>query len=382
MRAFLFIAAAYAVTGLLTIPYLAWFPGVFLMHPSLGNEQVSVWLWIVWHFTFPVIIGTALLVDPGFNKRITERFRKFALRLTVAGTLAFAFVLTTGMFLGAQRLPRLVSHMHFMPAFGHITTPLAVSSFVLLAAIILRSPPRATLQYWLLIAVLTGALDATLNSFAPSRYSLSWYLGKIETLVTSGIVLVALLGQISLGYKKLLDMTLLDPLTGVRNRRGLSEMLQYTLDMGRRNNAPTGLLIIDIDHFKLYNDHYGHAAGDIALRMVAQALQSALTRSTDVVARYGGEEFVVILPATQHCSADQIAGRLRRAVESLTIPHAGSLSGPMLTVSVGVSGTLGRPALSGSELFRDADVALYEAKALGRNRVAIGPLSKSLPVAA
>jgi diguanylate cyclase (GGDEF)-like protein len=382
-RAFLLIGAAYALTGLMTIPYLARFPAVFIAaHTSITNEQFSVWLWLVWHFTFPGITGLCLLFDPGFNARFCGSCRRIAIRVAWASAISFCAAIVSIVTLMRHMLPQLVVNGHFLPVFSQITTGLAASIFCVLAIVFLRTPPRAALQYWLLIAILTTGLDAALNAFAPARYSISWYLGKVETLLTAGIVLIALVRELTTGYKRLSQMTMLDPLTGVRNRRGLAEVLQYTLDMGRRNSLATGMLVVDIDHFKLYNDKYGHAAGDVTLQWVAETLRKELTRSTDFVTRYGGEEFVVLLPATDAESAHGIAERLRTAIEDLGILHESSPAGSHLTVSIGVADTLGRLDLSGAALFDAADVALYEAKATGRNRVVIAAPLRPRPLSA
>jgi diguanylate cyclase (GGDEF)-like protein len=127
--------------------------------------------------------------------------------------------------------------------------------------------------------------------------------------------------------------------------------------------------MLDIDEFKLYNDHYGHQAGDACLQRVASALKDTLRQGSDLVARYGGEEFVIILPAADLNAACRVAERARAAVEALNEPHKESQHG-FVTISVGaatlIPGAEGSPAL----LLSHADTALYRAKHEGRNRMA------------
>lgn len=165
-----------------------------------------------------------------------------------------------------------------------------------------------------------------------------------------------------------------DMLTGLLNRRGGQEKAETMLAMCRRCEKPMAVLMADIDHFKEYNDAYGHLAGDGALCRVGGALQSVLARSSDMVCRFGGEEFLLCTPCRDTAEAMRQAARLRRAVEELG-PCAldGCCAGP-LTVSVGV--TVYSPARDGSapvlqDLVSRADRALYIAKKNGRNCVVL-----------
>ena len=136
-----------------------------------------------------------------------------------------------------------------------------------------------------------------------------------------------------------------------------------------RTGQPLSLLICDIDHFKAFNDHYGHARGDQCLRDVAQAMQSVITRSGDVLARIGGEEFAVLLPNTSEADARQVAERLRAAVSGLQLVHAASKLGSSVTISVGLTQLHLESATDFEALFDAADQALYRAKEKGRDRV-------------
>lgn len=159
-----------------------------------------------------------------------------------------------------------------------------------------------------------------------------------------------------------------DPLTGIANRRLLARTLKRDWSKHTRSGAPISLVLLDVDYFKLFNDHYGHQAGDDCLRRVAHTLQSSLQREGDLVARYGGEEFVAVLDCDQE-GALRIAERMRRQVEALEIPHVRSQICAFVTASFGVASTENARMQSAEELLACADKALYEAKATGRNKV-------------
>ncbi|MFZ5526165.1 MAG: GGDEF domain-containing protein [Pseudomonadota bacterium] len=161
-----------------------------------------------------------------------------------------------------------------------------------------------------------------------------------------------------------------DVLTGVANRRHFQTHLQESVTRTRGSDAALSLLIMDVDHFKAYNDRYGHPAGDECLRQVALALQGNLRHPADMVARFGGEEFVVVMQEADEAAALIAAERLRQAVEALHMRHEGSACSAVVTVSVGTA-TLcphGEAAVA-DRLLSHADRALYEAKRGGRNQV-------------
>jgi diguanylate cyclase (GGDEF)-like protein len=161
-----------------------------------------------------------------------------------------------------------------------------------------------------------------------------------------------------------------DGLTGIANRRHFEEMLRLDLKRAVRAGSPVSLVLVDVDFFKKYNDHYGHVAGDECLRQIACALRAGLGRPSDLVARYGGEEFGVLLPGTGQVGARYVAERLRLAVMDLGIAHAEHPSG-IVTISAGVCTFHAGPGeiLDPAVFVKQADALLYRAKAAGRNRV-------------
>jgi len=169
--------------------------------------------------------------------------------------------------------------------------------------------------------------------------------------------------------EQLARLSTTDGLTGVANRRFFDESLISEWQRSARSLEPLSLLMIDIDHFKLYNDRYGHLAGDECLRRVAQVLEECIRRSGEVVARYGGEEFAVLLPATDVNAAVIIAQRCLDGTMQAGIPHADSPTAPWLTLSIGVATLVPTPGGDPTTLVERADIALYEAKRAGRARL-------------
>jgi two-component system chemotaxis family response regulator WspR len=164
-------------------------------------------------------------------------------------------------------------------------------------------------------------------------------------------------------------LTNVDGLTGLSNRRYFDEYGEAQWRQAARERYPIAILMIDVDQFKLYNDNYGHLAGDEVLKSVASAVKRSFVRPTDLAARFGGEEFVVILPATPRDPLQSLGERLARNVEALNIPHRGSTIANHVTISVGGAATIPTKDASLLDLIKIADDALYDAKESGRNRV-------------
>ena len=164
-------------------------------------------------------------------------------------------------------------------------------------------------------------------------------------------------------------LTQSDGLTGLANRRYFDEYLDTEWLRGLRERRELAVLMIDVDHFKAFNDNYGHVAGDDALKRVAQAMRETCNRSSDLVARYGGEEFAAILPSTSPGGARLIAEKLRMAVRALEIEHSGSTTADTITISVGCAALVPLVDQPSSYLLALADQRLYDAKRAGRNRV-------------
>lgn len=167
--------------------------------------------------------------------------------------------------------------------------------------------------------------------------------------------------------QRLEHLSLSDGLTGLSNRRAFDEALQREHARWRRTGASLSVLIVDVDHFKWVNDHYGHSTGDDYLRAIAQVLRKSVARPTDLTARYGGEEFACLLPDTDTADAQALAERVREATVRLALPNARA-PGQQLTVSIGVATTDVADATA-QDMMARADAQLYAAKRAGRNRV-------------
>ncbi|ATX82701.1 two-component system, chemotaxis family, response regulator WspR [Mariprofundus ferrinatatus] len=173
--------------------------------------------------------------------------------------------------------------------------------------------------------------------------------------------------------EKLKRISRTDGLTNIFNRRHFDERLENEFLRARRKKLSLAVVLLDVDHFKQFNDNYGHQAGDDCLVKVAEALRSSIRRPADVVARYGGEEFVVILPETDREGVLHVAERIRKAVMEMNIPHEHSSVSDVVTVSLGIAYAV--PSEDAEEgqaesLVKLADQGLYKAKESGRNRVA------------
>jgi diguanylate cyclase len=222
-------------------------------------------------------------------------------------------------------------------------------------------------------------------------------LGQAAVAVAAGVILAAALGSAALEKRRnrelevsqaslldtqeqlreanamLSELSFRDGLTGLYNRRHFDAVVETEFRRAARARQPLGLLMIDVDHFKAYNDTYGHQQGDECLREVARVLETEPRprRGHDTVARYGGEEFAVVLPGADATAATGIAELLREAVLALRLEHTGSGTGRFVTVSIGVCSRKPEIGETTENMLRDADTALYVAKGMGRNRVAV-----------
>jgi len=211
----------------------------------------------------------------------------------------------------------------------------------------------------------------------------SW---RMELMTHAVIVVCVISVLIILGRQALLASRMLamramyDGLTGLPNRRAFDETLEHEVRRAARSGQPLSIVLIDVDHFKSYNDHFGHPEGDECLRLIARTIQAGLRRSGEFAARFGGEEFVVLLPGTDHIGAFTVAESIRLAVRTTAVPQAPGI-GSVVTVSAGVSTIKpGHAGEASQTLVRVADAALYAAKAAGRNTVQTGRDPRSEPL--
>jgi diguanylate cyclase (GGDEF)-like protein len=185
--------------------------------------------------------------------------------------------------------------------------------------------------------------------------------------------LVEVSTQLAAANRELEGLSHRDGLTGIANRRYLDTFLDQEIGRASRHARPLGLVLLDVDHFKDYNDRHGHQAGDECLRRVASALRSSCTRAADLAARYGGEEFALVLPETDAAGALRVAQAACKAIADLGIPCGSDAAGPFVTVSAGVASRAPDAATVAPQLIARADEALYLAKSRGRNACVLAP---------
>ena len=235
------------------------------------------------------------------------------------------------------------------------------------------------IRHTLYLALAITAANGVLCGISYSIFTQSGWIPLVAPLsaliVTSASILTYKQTILQADNQKLQRLISQDSLTGINNRRRFDEYLALEWLRMTREQQPLSLILCDIDYFKLYNDTYGHQAGDSCLKQVARTISRALKRPADLVARYGGEEFAVIMPNTNNLGAIQIAEKLRFEVHQLMIPHTASAVSEYVSLSLGVASTIPNQKLSAEKLIAAADEALYEAKKQGRNQVSVKVLN-------
>ncbi|MEL6580920.1 MAG: diguanylate cyclase, partial [Cyanobacteria bacterium J06621_12] len=226
----------------------------------------------------------------------------------------------------------------------------------------------------LLIPIICEAKLWGLICIENCSFARSWNVEEIYLLERVAMVLSVAIKQSKLYHQlekanqELKHLSVMDGLTRIANRRKFDQYIAAEWNRLSREQVPLSLIMCDIDCFKLYNDTYGHQAGDLCLIEVAQAIQKVIKRPTDLLARYGGEEFVLVLPKTPLEGAKYLAQQIRLQIESLKIPHLRSTVDLYVTISLGVSSCIPSGKMNFEMLVAAADRGLYQAKAKGRNR--------------
>jgi diguanylate cyclase (GGDEF)-like protein len=224
-----------------------------------------------------------------------------------------------------------------------------------------------------------GAVDYLFKPIEPiilqSKVRIFLELYKQKKLIEEQTQLLKIkvkeLSELQQANHRLENLSLSDGLTGISNRRSFDQYIDISWKSFNRGDKPLSIIMADIDYFKAYNDNYGHTEGDSCLIKVARCLVSSVKRPLDLVARYGGEEFCVILPETDSVNALIVAERIREKLKSLRIPHEHSQASQFVTLSLGVATMMPGDSYTIKEFIDNADKALYEAKAEGRNRVSV-----------
>jgi diguanylate cyclase (GGDEF)-like protein/PAS domain S-box-containing protein len=239
---------------------------------------------------------------------------------------------------------------------GELSPPLPRACSTLLVPIIEET------KLWGLICIENCSIARRWN---PEEIDL---LERVALELAVAIKQAKLYRQLEEANRELRELSVMDGLTRIANRRKFDQYIAAEWFRLSREQSPLSLILCDIDHFKLYNDTYGHPAGDRCLIEVAQAINRVIKRPTDLVARYGGEEFVLVLPQTPLAGAIHLAQQIRLQVQSLKIPHLHSSVDLYVTISLGVSCCIPHPNFGFEALVAAADQSLYQAKEWGRNQ--------------
>jgi diguanylate cyclase (GGDEF)-like protein len=375
------LAGAYAYTSVTVAIQLLVFPGVFSPGGLLGaGPQSAVWIWAFWHSGSPILILVALYVRHRFPNPLPRARLRLAGLLLMGGPVCLSLLLCALAVRGAAALPQLVDAQsyqrlqHSPPGIG-----VAVLSAIALLYLVITTRLRSLLELWLGVALFAGLGDVVVTLVANSRYSVGWYVARLESVLASSTVLGVLIWEISHLYRelhaanaRLAEYASRDGLTSIFNRRYFDEHYPAALAQANAAQSALTILMIDIDHFKRFNDTFGHLHGDECLVAVAGALQASLRRSGDFVARFGGEEFVVVLPDCDREMATRLADMLHAAIARLQVaaPFEETHS---VSVSIGAATSTPAEPIPAAELLAHADAALYRAKAAGRNRVTAWP---------
>jgi diguanylate cyclase (GGDEF)-like protein len=361
----LVLAAAYAVTAIVLF--------------ASTNAPTPSWLWLAWHALFASTAIFYVAARQRLKRRDASAFRRSQRVALVVAIAAIAIVVPVAMVLDARESA---------PPAGLATLVVMLLALTAIGMLVARDRLRSVLDLWLGVAAVCTIADVLLGLTGGSAFTIGWYLARVGTVVASGSVLTALVmqtaavyGQLAKTAERLRNESITDMLTGLVNRRGFDAQLAQAIADGARHSRGTALLLIDIDNFKVYNDTFGHPAGDRALRVVADVLRKQANRTRDVAARFGGEELALVMPETNLRGAAVVAERLRAAVEAAAIPQGSGARHRVVTISIGVAAAYNTSAATPASLLAEADRALYAAKQSGRNRVVTAAAIGFEPVA-
>lgn len=383
----LVLGGAYLFTATATGAYALIFPGLFTPTGLFGSgPQTSSALYMLWHSGFPV----AVMAYAKLKHRTPQGAQWLERRQTRKGVIAAALVVlavvtlvTTIATAGHEHLPVFLNGNRTTPVGKAVLWGIWLLSLVALA-MLWRRKPHSLLDVWLQVVLCVWLLDIALAAVLNTgRYDLGWYVGRVYGLLAAGFLLIVLLSESARHHARLRQVTaaleaandslwrisMQDGLTELANRRAFDIHLAEQVALAVRHERPLALVMMDVDHFKAYNDEYGHQQGDECLRTIAKVLQACGRRPSDLAARYGGEEFALVLPETDQDGALHIATALQLAVSRLSIPHSQCSTGPHVSISAGVAALPPGQDTTPARMIEAADQALYQAKDGGRNQV-------------
>jgi diguanylate cyclase (GGDEF)-like protein len=370
------LSGAYGFTAVIVFFQILVFPGQFSPTGLLGaGPQSAIWIWVFWHGGFPVFVTLALLLRaPALTRGREQMLPGIGAALMAAGPLTAAGLACFAI-AGKHILPPIITGLYYGALTHSLIAPiLEAMALIALIVCVWTTRLRDLLSLWIAVALVTGLADIVLAMTASARFSLGWYGGRVLSVIASSIVLCVLIFEFSKLYDQLIrlnrglsERAIRDGLTGAFNRGYFIEQFPREMRRAGRDRTTLSLLMIDVDHFKAYNDLRGHQLGDQCLIAIVGALSATVRRPADFIARYGGEEFAVVLPGTNAAGATRLVEAIRDAVRGRALA-TGDSHGTLVTVSAGIATFDARfDTYSAEELIRRADVALYEAKAGGRD---------------
>lgn len=365
-----FLASIYLFISLCALARMLTLPGIFFFNDVLNEDsQTAAYIWIIWYGFFPLGIICYSLQMRGIG-RLSMHHAVLVFRLTPLITISlislFAFF--------DLSLPPLIHKNDYSSSLFIDYLVLFLNCVALLSLIFIDNAQKVRRDLWLILAVMIHALDVIYGFLGEARYSVGWYLALIYNVLSSSIILMVLIYHLvnvarimHQDNNSLLDVSETDSVTGIANRRKFDKVLSSLWETASSQDHTICLLFIDIDHFKSYNDCFGHLRGDDCLKLVAAELNSISKRKGDLFARIGGEEFAFIIYNADDVACLRIAEEARSRVEQLQIsapysPHS------VVTISIGKS--IGHPRSDNYlDLMQKADKALYQAKVQGRNQI-------------
>ncbi len=357
------LALAYCLNGFFSL-------GQILVYPlpngdgGFGGVQAPPLFWLVRHASFAILVLVLGLLNP-FGAKANVRAPNWSAYLAILVAPA-ALAIAATIYVFAARLPMLQGE-HYTQLYLRIAFGIWL---VLLAAIALytrRTRLRTLFNIWFSVALLAFFADITTKLIFPIRSSIGGWVGLIESLISSSVILIVLLEE-SGRLTQLIEATSVhDQLTGLPNRTLLAERMTQTLAQAKRSGQRFAVLALDLDHFKQINDSGGHQAGDQALRIISQRFAATL-REGDTLARVGGDEFIVLQPGIE--TVDAAVAFANRLIATLAEPVMLGTGSYRVGVSIGIA-TFPTDGEDVATLLRAADRAMYVAKDEGRGRAAI-----------
>lgn len=333
----------------------------YSLRPEVFATAVLLRLGVALLFALPIFWWVYRGVSPALRETMMA---STVVAATVISCLIFAQSTAPYSYLDvfSYGLILIVGNIIYSLRFNYALWSSAISVFVILLFVLPYEPMPPEAKRLAIFTIIAICLFTLAANYRFERFERTAYLHVLKERLRAGYYLK--------DNQKLSQLSTTDPLTGLANRRQFDTALPVRWQEAADKGTCVGLMVIDIDHFKAYNDYYGHLHGDECLRQVAEAMQ-ANSRDSDLVVRFGGEEFVVLMVKATLGAAKLAAERIRHSVESLQIPNPGVSTQSVVTVSIGIAVLCPDEGLPPNELFSQADDAVYEAKRQGRNRVCV-----------